>query len=476
VNDGITIYDSNGRFLEVNQITTDEMGYSKDELLQMTVLDIVQPEARELVIEQAAEKLKMGGGIVETVCRCKDGSSLPIELNIRSIEYNGLPAVLAVARNITERQESKNEILIWKERYEAVVKASGHVVFTWDIETSDSTYSDQVKNMLGYSADELEGGFNRWLEFIHPEDKKSLEKSVVQSLKTRIPAHLEYRFLRKDGRYITIEGDAHFMMNKEDDVIGVVGIIKDISERKNAEVTLLQAKALAEESNQIKSEFIANMSHELRTPLNAIIGFSQMMNEKIVGDLNEKQTRYTSNILKSGNHLLELINDILDISKIESGNMEYTPDRMNLHELMDDIAVLVEPMLKEKGIHFEISAEPEKLEINADKMKMKQIMYNLLSNAIKFTSENGKVCFNSKIMNGNIQFFVSDTGIGIPQEKQKVIFDPFKQVSSATNRTHGGTGLGLAIVKYYTEMHSGKVHVESEVGKGSIFTITIPIN
>jgi signal transduction histidine kinase len=201
-----------------------------------------------------------------------------------------------------------------------------------------------------------------------------------------------------------------------------------------------------------------------------------MLNEKIVGDLNEKQTHYTSNILKSGNHLLELINDILDISKIESGNMEYTPEIMDLHELMDEITVLLEPLIKEKGIDFEVNRGSEKLEINADKMKMKQIMYNLLSNAIKFTPENAKVRFDSKIMNGNVQISISDNGIGISREHQKAIFDPFKQVSSAANRTHGGTGLGLAIAKYYVEMHSGEIHVESEVGKGSTFTIKIPID
>lgn len=183
-----------------------------------------------------------------------------------------------------------------------------------------------------------------------------------------------------------------------------------------------------------------------------------------------------SNINKSGNHLLELINDILDISKIESGNMEYAPGIIDIKEVMDEIIILTEPLIKEKNLEFESISKFDKLEANADKMKIKQIIYNLLSNAIKFTPENGKVWIDSEILNGNVQVSVSDNGIGIPIEDQKAIFDAFKQVNSSSNRTHGGTGLGLAIVKYYVEMHSGEIHVQSEVGRGSKFTFTIPIN
>ncbi|WP_406657479.1 Cache 3/Cache 2 fusion domain-containing protein [Methanolobus sp. ZRKC2] len=290
--------------------------------------------------------------------------------------------------------------------------------------------------------------------------------------------NFEFEALRADGEHAWLMINARTNVKTEpgDNSFLIDGFILDITERKQAEMALLHAKALAEESNQIKSDFIANMSHELRTPLNAIIGFSQMLNEKIVGDLNEKQTRYTFNILKSGEHLLELINDILDISKIESGNMEYSPEIINLKEVTDEIIALMDPLIKEKNINLEINIGFENLEINADKIKVKQILYNLLSNAIKFTDATGDVWLDSKIMDGNVQISVSDNGIGIPLEQQKTIFDSFKQASSFTSRTHGGTGLGLAIAKYYIEMHSGEIQVESEVDKGSTFTFTIPID
>ena len=301
-------------------------------------------------------------------------------------------------------------------------------------------------------------------------------KKLLNLLKTQgYVENYEYEVLRADGKPIWLLINARMSDELKGNTFIVDGFALDLTERKEIEIALIQAKILAEESSRIKSEFLANMSHELRTPLNSVMGFSQILIDKTFGDLNEKQISYASNILNSGNHLLGVINDVLDISKIESGNMKYEPEKMNLQKTIDEVIVLMEPMIKKKLINFEINMGFGHLEVYADKIKIKQIMYNLLSNAIKFTPQNGKVWINSQIVNDYIQVSVSDTGIGIPQNEQKTIFASFKQVDSAENRVYGGTGLGLTIVKHYVEMHSGEIEVESEVGTGSTFTFTIPV-
>ncbi len=245
--------------------------------------------------------------------------------------------------------------------------------------------------------------------------------------------------------------------------------------RQQAEQSLLEAKLAAEGANRTKSEFLANMSHELRTPLNSIIGFSQMLSETGKGELNERHLRYSSNIFSSGNFLLGLINNILDISKIEAGNMDFYPEIANIPDIIDETIILVEPLAKKKNISLIFNIGSEDMQSFVDVTKFKEIIYNLLSNAIKYTPEKGKVNLTSALKDNNLCISISDTGIGIPKESQNNIFDPFIQVESSLSRKFEGTGLGLALVKRYVEMHGGRVWLESEEGRGSTFSFTIPV-
>ncbi len=246
--------------------------------------------------------------------------------------------------------------------------------------------------------------------------------------------------------------------------------------RQKTELSLLHSKLAAEQANRTKTEFLANMSHELRTPLNSIIGFSQILKTAKYGGLNEEQDRFISNVLKSGRHLLELINDILDISRIESGNLKYEPENLNISSLLKETIVIIQPVANNKDLDVIYDIRPEELYVYADPVKIREIMYNLLSNAIKFTPEKGRIEVISKLVNDHIQISVSDSGIGIPRTEHKNIFDPFKQVDSALNRKYSGTGLGLALVKKYVQMHNGDIRVDSEPGKGSTFTFRLPVN
>jgi signal transduction histidine kinase len=229
-----------------------------------------------------------------------------------------------------------------------------------------------------------------------------------------------------------------------------------------------------EVANQHKSEFLANMSHELRTPLNAIIGFSEVLIERIFGELNDKQDDYLKDIHSSGRHLLNLINDILDLSKIEAGRMDLDVETFDAASALANAMTLVRERAQRHAIQLRLEVDPQVGEIRADERKFKQIVLNLLSNAVKFTPDGGQVDVRAKPIDGMLEVAVSDTGIGIAQQDQEAVFEEFRQVGRDYTNKHEGTGLGLALTKRFVELHGGTIRVDSELGKGSTFTFTIP--
>jgi GAF domain-containing protein len=239
-------------------------------------------------------------------------------------------------------------------------------------------------------------------------------------------------------------------------------------------------REIADKSRQLeaasrhKSEFLANMSHELRTPLNAIIGFSEVLAERMFGEVNEKQAEYLQDILSSGRHLLSLINDILDLSKVEAGRLELELGRFHLPTALDNALILVRERATRHGVTLTQTVDPGVGDIVADERKVKQILLNLLSNAVKFTPEGGRVGLTATAAEDGITIAVSDTGIGIAPEDQAAIFEEFRQVGRDDTRTQEGTGLGLTLAKKFVELHGGRIWVRSQVGQGSTFTFTLP--
>jgi signal transduction histidine kinase len=231
---------------------------------------------------------------------------------------------------------------------------------------------------------------------------------------------------------------------------------------------------LLEVANQHKSEFLANMSHELRTPLNAIIGFSEVLLQRMFGQLNDKQEEYLQDVLSSGRHLLSLINDILDLSKVEAGRMELELDRFDLPQALQDTLVLVRERAVRHGIELSFEADPRVGGVVADERKIKQVMLNLLSNAVKFTPEGGRVDVRAIPTDGAVEISVADTGIGIAPENQELIFEEFRQVGGDYAHKREGTGLGLTLARRLVELHGGRLWVKSQVGQGSTFTFSVP--
>jgi signal transduction histidine kinase len=231
-----------------------------------------------------------------------------------------------------------------------------------------------------------------------------------------------------------------------------------------------------EAASRHKSEFLANMSHELRTPLNAVIGFSEVLLQRMFGALNEKQDEYLKDICASGQHLLSLINDILDLSKIEAGRMELTPALFHLPSALENAVTLVKERAGRHGIDLQLHIDPRLGELVGDERKVKQVLLNLLSNAVKFTPDGGGIALKASRTDGAVEIAVTDTGIGIAPEDQATIFEEFRQVGNDETRKQEGTGLGLTLAKKFVELHGGKIWVQSEVGSGSTFTFTLPVS
>jgi signal transduction histidine kinase len=227
-------------------------------------------------------------------------------------------------------------------------------------------------------------------------------------------------------------------------------------------------------ASQHKSDFLANMSHELRTPLNAIIGFSEVLSERMFGELNEKQDEYLKDIHASGQHLLSLINDILDLSKIEAGRMELELTDFDLSAAIDNALTLVRERAGRRGITLHTALDAGVGQIHADERKLRQVLLNLLSNAIKFTPEGGRIDVQARPVNGSIEVSVTDTGVGIALADQEAVFEEFRQVGTADKKVEG-TGLGLALSRKFIELHGGKIWVRSQVGQGSMFAFTVPV-
>ena len=240
-------------------------------------------------------------------------------------------------------------------------------------------------------------------------------------------------------------------------------------------------REIADKSRQLeaasrhKSEFLANMSHELRTPLNAILGFSEVLAERMFGEVNEKQAEYLQDILSSGRHLLSLINDILDLSKVEAGRLELELGRFHLPTALDNALTLVRGRAMRHGITLTQTVDERLGDIVADERKVKQILLNLLSNAVKFTPEGGRVGLTATAADGGLTIAVTDTGVGIAPEDQAAIFEEFRQVGLDDARRQEGTGLGLTLAKKFVELHGGRIWVQSQVGQGSTFSFTLPV-
>lgn len=388
---------------------------------------------------------------------------------------------------VTAAQESSFE-----SRFRKLLEAAPDAILEVNPEGKIMLLNEAAERMFGYSRGELMG-LN--VEVLVPAAMRGGHSqhraSYASHPKTRpMGTGLELQGQRKDGSLFPVE--ISLSPNWIDGSLHVIASVRDITERKQvedrirvlreqytAELTakneqLEERSQEAEKANRLKNEFLASMSHELRTPLHTIIGFSELLTEQLEGTLNEKQQRFVGHILQDARHLLELINEILDISKIESGRIELKCEEFDFGHCIDEVLAGIRQHAAAKNIQLE-NRNSFKANLYADRVRIKEIFYNLLNNAVKFTPEGGKVWIESTADERSLEVLVCDTGIGIPENEGSAIFDKFYQVENATGQGREGTGLGLAITKHLVELNQGSISVESRLGQGSKFKVTFPL-
>jgi PAS domain S-box len=385
------------------------------------------------------------------------------ELTDLSKSINDVLTTLEEKENKMHEEELKTQ-----KKMESIIENILSGVILIDAKTHLITDVNPVaEKMIGLPRDKIVGKICH--EFICPAEKGKCPISDLGETVNRS----ERVLINKEGKKIPIlKSVASVTLSGRDFLIES---FVDLSKIKEAEKELVQAKIIAESANRAKSDFLATMSHELRTPLNSIIGFSDLILEGNAGDLKENQKRDISNISTSGKHLLSLINNVLDLSKIEAGKMELHPEGFPVEEVILEVKQLMASLANKKNIKINYSSDEDVGKVFADKTKIKQILYNLLSNAVKFTPEGGTIDVKVENAGKMVRFSVQDSGIGISSEDMKKLFTPFTQLDSAANRQYEGSGLGLTLVKKFVELHNGKLEVESEPGKGTKFTFELAI-
>jgi len=458
--------------VDCNEATCQMNGYSREELIGHSI-DVINPiEGKQEERADFYNNLKQQGvNQHEVVHRHKDGHLFPVEVSTSLVILGGQEMILGIDRDITERKQAETELREKEVQYRNLANSGTALIWTSGTDKLCNYFNNPWLNFTGRTLEQETG--NGWAEGVHPDDLDSCIQTFITAFDKREPFEMEYRLMHVSGEYrwLLDMGTPNYNLNGE--FIGYIGHCFDINDRKKMETELLVSKEKAEESDRLKSAFLANMSHEIRTPLNSIIGFSDLLLDPDFGQ--DQRDEFIRMIGASGNNLLNIINDIIDLSKIESGQISFKISRLSIQKLIGDIQKEYSYRAVEKGIELRLDPSTSNLKdiyFESDELRLKQILINFVGNAIKFT-EKGYIEIGFRIEENRIEFYVKDTGIGIPEEYHEKIFERFRQVDSSYTRKYGGNGLGLAISKSLAELLGGEIWMESEVGKGSTFFFTI---
>lgn len=478
-NDFMLLLSARGKIIDANETFYSEMGLDPQATKGKGFLDLlnaddrpyVQPIFKNLFQDGASAQ----GNVIAFECRIEGTGKNTHWLDCRIRQHQG--QLLLVCRDLTESKRHEAELLR-REQQLSEAQSIGHMGhWMWRIGEEQLEFSKELYRIFGVTSEKFIPTIDNVNGMMHRRDRGRMAQAFQRAMIERKNYEMEFRVIRPSGeaRFIVLQGRCE--LDDEGDVSALFGIMQDVTERTIYEGELREAKESAERAYAAKSQFLANMSHELRTPLNAIIGFSEMMQRQMLGPIGtEKYLDYIGGIRESGEHLLDLITDILDMSKIEAGKYTLDVEEFNLYKVIRLAAHMIEGRALDAQVKV-ISTIPESedLMMTGDRRAIMQMVLNILSNAVKFTKPNGEVRISSTNKDGMITMRFVDTGIGIPASKLRYVTKPFEQAANSFTRNHEGTGLGLAITKELAELHGGKLELASTVGIGTTVTITLPV-
>jgi len=477
--DALILLNSAGHVVHWNSGAEAIFGYRLDEVRDRSLNDLVIPADRiEEQTQCLAEALSQGGATYESVRRRKDGSLLYVDVTTRLVHTSdGVALVLAAEKDVTHIKVLRDAKLM-EERFRDLLESmpdgivmansTGHIVIA----------NSQAERLFGYDADELRGCL---VETLLPARYRHAHVGhrsgyFLQPRKRAMGSGLDLAGLRKDGSEFPIEISLSPLRTEESAF--VMSAIRDISERKRFERALQEKNQELASANRAKDNFLAGMSHELRTPLNAIIGFTGTLLMKLPGPLNDEQQKQLRTVQSSARHLLALINDLLDVSKIEAGKVELVFEAVDCLAVIDEVVAALRPQAEGKGLAFNVTLPDQAVVLRTDRRALRQIVFNLVGNAIKFTESGGvslslHTGVSPRTGRHRSEIRVDDSGVGIPAADHDRLFGAFSRIDAARPNAPEGTGLGLHLSQKLAELLGGKIEFRSESGKGSSFSLIL---